>query len=124
MSRKRDQIRKGARQCLKERSMNFVELKKEFWPPAHKKIEGLTRVYRNNLYTCLVYYKAKDMEGKQAIKVMVKNNLNKEIGWKELQFIKNGIFGKEARGYQYLQEESKLVNSSNMYWFFVRQNGQ
>jgi len=118
MKTKREKRREGARKSLKERSFEFQEITKEFWnsnPP-----KGLTKVFRNNLFTVLVYDNVKDLHGDKSCRAMVKHNFGKRVGWKELQFIKNGIFGAESLGYQYLPPESVLVDKVNMYWFFVK----
>lgn len=116
---RRELKRKAARTCIKERSVEFREIPKEEWPKSD--LPGLTRVYRNNLYVVLIFDGTKDLSGDAAVKIMVKHNFNKAVGWKELQFIKNGIFGPEVCAYQYLPPESLLVDAVNMYWFFIKQ---
>lgn len=118
MKTKREKRREGARRSLKERTFEFKRIPEEHFPP--NRPEGLTRVFRNNLFTVLIYDNKKDLFGNRASRVMVKHNFGKVVGWKELQFIKNSIFGKESLGYQFLPPESVVVDKVNMYWFFVK----
>lgn len=39
--------------------------------------------------------------------------------WKELQRIKNEIFGKEVTAIEYYPKESELIDVANIYWLFM-----
>lgn len=52
-------------------------------------------------------------------RVMVRTHDSRRIHWSELQRIKNELFGEERIAIQMLPRQSDLVDSANMYWFFL-----
>lgn len=82
--------------------------------------EWVTRVYANNKYRVTVGDNCPTTKG-PAIRAMVQANNGMIIGdhWKELQRIKNEIFGEEALAIEYYPPQSKLVDQKNIYWLWI-----
>jgi hypothetical protein len=82
-----------------------------------------TRVYWNNRFTAMVDDSARTTRG-PAIKVYVEAHAcGRDVFWKDLQRIKNEIFGPQALAVQYYPRESELVDVVNVYWLFVYPDG-
>ena len=84
----------------------------------------MTRVYRNNRYVVMIDDNAKTSKG-PAIKAMVQRHDDTPIPnhWRELQNIKNEIFGPETTAIEYFPAESELVDEHNIYWFWIFPDG-
>lgn len=81
----------------------------------------MTRAYKNSKYIVMIDDYA-STNGFDAIKVMVQTHDNKTIEnhWRELQNIKNEIFGEEETAIEFYPPESELVDEANIYWLWVR----
>jgi hypothetical protein len=82
--------------------------------------EWLTRAFSNNRYVVMINDEAQLM-GAPAIKVMVQRHDDVPITghWKELQNIKNELFGRESLAVECYPPESELVDVANIYWIWV-----
>jgi hypothetical protein len=82
-----------------------------------------TRVYQNNRFTAMVNDASRTTKG-PAIKVYISPHAcGRDVFWKDLQRIKNEIFGPEALAVQYYPREADLVDEVNVYWIFVYPEG-
>lgn len=81
---------------------------------------GMTRCFRNNRYCVMIFDKHMTSHG-NAIRVMVQQHDNTPIRfhWREMQNIKNRIFGEEATAVEYYPAESKLMDTHNIYWMWI-----
>ena len=52
-------------------------------------------------------------------RVMVRRHDSGRICWAELQRIKNELFGEDRMAFEMLPRQKDLVDSANMYWFFL-----
>lgn len=86
--------------------------------------DGMTRAYRNNRYTVMVYDGAKTTHG-SATQILIQNHFDEPIKnhWSEIQRIKNEIFGSETIAIEYFPAESELINQHNIYWIFIYPDG-
>ena len=80
----------------------------------------MTHCYRNNRYTVMINANARIM-GIDAIKAMVQRHDDRPIPghWRQLQNIKNKIFGDEATAIEFYPPESELEDVANIYWLWV-----
>lgn len=87
--------------------------------------KGMTRAYRNNRYTVMVYDNTQTDKGILATKALIQKHDDMPIAnhWKELQAIKNEIFGEEVTGIEYYPKQSKLQDLHNIYWLWVFPDG-
>ncbi len=85
---------------------------------------GMTRAYRNNRYTVMIFDNQPTTHG-FAIKVMIQNHHNTPISghWKEMYAIKNEIFGEETVAVEYYPKVSELLDTHNIYWLFIYPEG-
>lgn len=85
---------------------------------------GMTRAFRNNRFTVMIYDNTPTTHG-PATRVMVQNHYDKPIEghWRELQKIKNEVFGPEVVAIEYYPRESDLINSHNIYWLWIFPEG-
>lgn len=81
---------------------------------------GMTRAYRNNRYTVMIFDDTSTTKG-PAIQVLIQRIDNTPIPghWREIQNIKNEIFGSEAVGIEYYPAESQLMDTHNIYWLWI-----
>lgn len=86
--------------------------------------KGMTRAFRNTRYTVMIYDNSPVTTG-TAIRVMVQNHYDKPIEnhWREMQKIKNRIFGEETTAVEYYPAESQLINDHNIYWMWIFEKG-
>ena len=85
---------------------------------------GMTRAFSNNRLVIMIFdNESINFLGDRinAIKVMVQRHDDKPIPnhWRELQNIKNKIFGNDATAIEFFPPESELVDVANIYWFWV-----
>lgn len=82
--------------------------------------DGMTRAYRNNRYTVMVYDNHITTHG-PATRVMIQKHDDQPImfHWREMQKIKNEVFGPETVAIEYYPAESKLINDHNIYWMWI-----
>ena len=83
--------------------------------------EWLTRAYRNNRYTVTIEEGVRMTGGIIATRVMVQRHDDRPIPnhWRELQSVKNEIYGEETTAIEYYPKESSLIDDKNIYWFWV-----
>jgi len=86
---------------------------------------GLTRAFRNNRYTVMIYDNSKMTNGITAIMAMIQRHDNKPLNnhWREIQAIKNEVFGKEVTAIEYYPAEADLINDHNIYWIWILPEG-
>lgn len=91
---------------------------KVFIPP------GMTRAFRNNRYTVMIFDNSPTTLG-PAIRAMIQRLDNAPIPfhWRELQKIKNEIFGAEVMGIEYYPKQSQLQDTHNIYWLWIFPDG-
>lgn len=96
-----------------------VDLTGRAWVPP-----GMTRAFRNNRYTVMIFDNSATTHG-PAIRAMIQRLDNEPIPrhWSELQKIKNEIFGPEAVGVEYYPRQSELMDTHNIYWFWIFPEG-
>lgn len=84
----------------------------------------MTRAYRNNRYTVMIKDDSPTTHG-PAIRAMVQKHDDKPLPfhWREMQKIKNELFGPEAVAVEYYPPESQLENSHNIYWMWIYPKG-
>jgi hypothetical protein len=102
-----------------ETKFEAIDLSKPAFIP-----EGMTRAFRNNRYTVMIYDNCKTTHG-TAIQVLIQNHFDEPIKnhWGEIQRIKNEIFGPEVMAIEYYPAESELINDHNIYWIFIYPQG-
>ena len=86
--------------------------------------EWMTRAYKNNRYVVMINDNATIM-GITASKAMVQRHDDKPIPghWRQLQNIKNEIFGRDATAVEFYPPESELEDVANIYWLWVIPTG-
>lgn len=86
---------------------------------------GMTRAYRNTRFTVMVYDNSPVTTG-TAIRIMVQKHDDTPIinHWKEMQGIKNKIFGEETTAIEYYPAESNLIDDHNIYWMWIFKNNE
>lgn len=52
-------------------------------------------------------------------RVMVRKHDSSRVNWVDLQRIKNELFGEDRMAFEMLPRQKDLVDSANMYWFFL-----
>lgn len=85
---------------------------------------GMTRAFRNNRYTVMIYDGSMTTAG-NATKVLIQNHFDEPIKnhWSEIQRIKNEVFGSEVTAIEYYPAESQLINQHNIYWIWIFPQG-
>jgi hypothetical protein len=116
MSRTKAQ-RAVAKKLLKKPAGTLISLNMDEYQNAP---EWMTHCYRNNKYTVMIDANAR-IKGISAIKAMIQRHDDKPIPghWRQLQNIKNEIFGSEATAIEFYPPESELENVANIYWLWV-----
>lgn len=117
----RNKIQRSAAKKLLNKPKGKLELIDFNESPAP---DWMTRAYRNNRYVVMIEDDVQMTGGVTAIKAMVQRHDDKPIPnhWREMQSIKNEIFGKEAIAAEYYPPESKLTDKANIYWLWVFPN--
>ncbi|MCW3111313.1 MAG: hypothetical protein JWQ09_5819 [Segetibacter sp.] len=87
--------------------------------------KGMTRAFKNNRFVVMVYDNVLIDNGKLATKALIQRLDNTPIPnhWKEIQSIKNEIFGEEVTGIEYYPKQSKLMDTHNIYWLWIFPDG-
>lgn len=116
MSRTKEQL-KEARKLLKKVPGKFQEIDLTMRPHPL----WMCRCYRNNRYTVMIDDNVKMSDGSTATKAMVQRHDDAVFPdhWRELQNIKNEIFGREATAIEYFPAESELSDKANIYWLYI-----
>lgn len=113
----------AAKKLLKMNPGDFevVDLKTAANVPDH-----MTRAFTNNRYVVMVFDDARMkmpcLDGAiGAVKVMVQRHDDKPIPnhWREMQDIKNTLFGSNAIGIEFYPIEADLVDKANIYWMWL-----
>ena len=117
-----DKVRKNAaRRLMKKPKGRFqaLDLSKMNHPG------WMTRAFRNNRFTVMIDDKAEMTGGIFAIKAMVQRLDDKPITnhWREMQAIKNELFGANAVGVEYYPAERNLQDLHNIYWLWILPEG-
>jgi hypothetical protein len=116
MSRTREQM-KEARKLLKKMPGKFekVDLSKRPHPL------WMSRCYKNNRYMVMIDDNVRMSDGSTGTKAMIQRHDDAVFPdhWRELQNIKNEIFGREAVAIEYFPAESELSDRANIYWLFI-----
>lgn len=83
--------------------------------------EWMTRAFSNNRYIVMINDSAKMTGGITAIKAMVQRHDDRPIHnhWREMQNIKNEIFGDDVTAIEFYPSESSLEDVANIYWLWV-----
>jgi hypothetical protein len=115
------QRRIEAQRQLKKQETDFVQIdlgERSFVP------NGMTRAYRSNRFTVMIYDNSPTTHG-PAIKVLIQNHSNTPIvnHWREIQRVKNEVFGPEVMAIEYFPAESELIDNFNIYWIFIFPDG-
>ena len=81
---------------------------------------GMTRAYRNNRYTVMIFDNTQTSHG-PAIKALIQRHDDEPIPghWRQIQDIKNELFGPETTGIEYYPAESNLLDTHNIYWLWI-----
>ncbi len=82
-----------------------------------------TRIFVNNHFTVMINDNAITSQCIAKLAYIVPFHAGREVFWKDLQRIKNEIFGEEAMAIQYFPPESSLIDEANVYWLFVFPEG-
>lgn len=87
--------------------------------------DGMTKAYRNNRYTVMVYENTPTTAG-PATQVLIQKHNDTPIlnHWGEIQNIKNEIFGENTVAVEYYPKEQQLVNDKNIYWIWIFPEGK
>lgn len=82
-------------------------------PPYIKVSEGLANCWVNNLFSVQEY------QSGPWHRIMIRRHDTARVVWAEMQRIKNEIFGEHRIAIEVFPRQSDLVDSANMYWFFL-----
>lgn len=112
---------------LKEADKLFRKPAGKFLPvdlSRQKHPKWMTRAYKNNRYTVMVNDNCPTDKG-LAIRAMIQRHDDMPISnhWREIQNIKNEIFGYETTGIEYYPKESELIDDHNIYWLWIFPDG-
>lgn len=120
MTTKRQQ-RLAAQKLLKAPAGGFEQINLAERPFVPK---GMTRAYRNNRFTVMVYDNCPTTHG-PATQVLIQNHTNTPIvnHWREIQWIKNEIFGPDVLAIEYFPPQKELIDTHNIYWIFIFPEG-
>lgn len=90
----------------------------------YDKPSWMTRAYKNNRYVVMINDNA-SIKGCPAIKAMVQRHDDTPIPghWRQLQNIKNQLFGQDATAIEFYPPESELEDVANIYWLWVLPSG-
>jgi len=118
MSANRDR-RKQAEKLLKQPETKFEQIDL-YGMRADIIPTGMTRAYRNNRYTVMIYNGSLTTAG-PVTRALIQNHFDEPIKshWSEIQRIKNEVFGTEVTAIEYYPAESQLINQHNIYWIWI-----
>ena len=91
----------------------------------HPTPDWMTCAYTNNRYVVMIENGVRMDNGCKTIKAMVQRHDDKPIPnhWREMQNIKNELFGPDAIAVEYYPPEAKLIDKANIYWLWVFPDG-
>ncbi len=84
-------------------------------PPPTDKLHELTDCWLNNKLSVQLHRGGLG----QWDRVMVRKHDSSRVEWAELQRVKNELFGEDRIAIEVLPKQKDLVDSANMYWFFL-----
>lgn len=86
--------------------------------------QGMTRALRNNRYTVMIYDDQLTTHGR-AVRVMIQKHDDTPIAfhWKEIQAIKNEVFGTGVTAVEYYPQESEVIDDHCIYWIWIYPHG-
>ena len=116
MPRTKQQLAVAKRMLKKPKGkLEEIDLKLAPAPPP-----WMTRVYRNNHYVVMIDDNEMTL-GIRTPKMMIQRHDDKPIPkhWRELQDIKNEIFGRESTAIEFYPPESELTDQANIYWLWI-----
>jgi len=81
---------------------------------------GMTRAFRNNRYTVMVFDNHLTSSG-TATRIMVQKHDDTPISfhWREMMRIKNDLFGEETIAVEFYPKKSELIDDHNIYWMWI-----
>lgn len=81
---------------------------------------GMFKIFENNIYQVNVHYDA-EVENFPAYHWLSVKRLDKSVivSWRDMQRIKNELVGDENEAVQLFPAESRLIDETNQYHFFV-----
>jgi len=81
---------------------------------------GMTRAFKNNRFVVMIFDNTQTTHG-VATRALIQRADDQPIPnhWREIQAIKNEIFGPETVGVEYYPAESKVQDSHNIYWLWI-----
>jgi hypothetical protein len=78
---------------------------------------GMTRAFKNTRYIVMVFDHHLTTTGTAVVAMVQKLDNTPILGhWKEMQKIKNELFGEETVAVEYYPPQSQLVDTANIYW--------
>ena len=91
----------------------------------HPPPDWMTRAYQNNRYVVMVEDGVQLSNSVTATRAMVQRHDDKPLPhhWREMQAIKNELFGEETTAIEYYPPESQLTNRANIYWLWIMPEG-
>jgi len=119
MSRTKQQMKEAKRLLkLPHGKFDMIALSKIPHP------EFITRAYMNNRYVVMISDNQK-IGNKIAIRAMIQRHDDKPIPnhWKEIQGVKNEIFGLEEVAVEFYPRQRQVVDDANIYWIWIFQKG-
>jgi hypothetical protein len=87
--------------------------------------DWMSRAYKNNRYVVMIADRIPMTGGIVAARAMVQRHDDTPIRnhWRELQNIKNALFGPESTAIEIYPPQSKLTDEANIYWLWVLPDG-
>lgn len=81
---------------------------------------GMTRCFRNNRYTVMIFDDHPTTQG-TATRVMIQKHDDTPITfhWREMMKIKNEVFGEETIAVEFYPKKSELIDDHNIYWMWI-----
>ena len=83
--------------------------------------EWMTRAYQNNRYVVMVNDNAVLFGSVPVVKVAIQKHDDTplERHWREIQSIKNVLFGPETMAIEFYPRQSELFDVANVYWIWI-----
>jgi len=119
MSMTKEQIKEAKRLFrLPPVNFNMIDLSKTTHP------EFITRAYMNNRYVVMISDNQK-IGNVIAIRAMIQRHDDKPIPnhWREIQSIKNEIFGLEEIAVEFYPRQRHVIDDANIYWIWIFPKG-
>lgn len=85
----------------------------------------MTRAFNNTRYVVMINDNSPMTNNVVAIKAMIQRHDNEPIPnhWRELQDIKNELFGRHVTAIEFYPAESELMDVANIYWLWILPEG-